>query len=211
LFHDNIAQTFSLAPTDGQLNYQSGEQRSKFDANQSISIDDSSFYVPVEVVTDDSKLQIAYKEVLKESFDSQEERLFGIYFHLLMGVIEAANELDKALDIFIVSGQIDVSMRGDIKAAAEMYFTVAEEKDLLVGVQKVLNEHAILVPTGKILRPDKVLVRNSDIIVLDFKTGASSKKHQEQVWNYKRNLEEIFGKKVIPMLYYTQSNELIQI
>lgn len=211
LFHDNIAQTFSLAPTDGQLNYQSGEQRSKFDANQSISIDDSSFYVPVEVVTDDSKLQIAYKEVLKESFDSQEERLFGIYFHLLMGVIEAANELDKALDIFIVSGQIDVSMRGDIKAAAEMYFTVAEEKDLLVGVQKVLNEHAILVPTGKILRPDKVLVRNSDIIVLDFKTGVSSKKHQEQVWNYKRNLEEIFGKKVIPMLYYTQSNELIQI
>ena len=211
LFHENIAQTFSLTDVDGQLNYQSGNKVTKYDPSQKVPDDGSSFYIPMEVVTDASKLQIAYKEVVKESFESQEDRLFGIYFHLLMGTIENEDELTEALDGLINSGQVDHLMREKIKDAAEIFFKTAKEEGLFEGLQKVLNEHPILVPTGRTLRPDRVLVRDSDIIVLDFKTGAPLKTHHEQVWNYKSNLEEIFSKKVIPMLYYTQSNQLIQI
>jgi len=56
-----------------------------------------------------------------------------------------------------------------------------------------------------------VIIRSTDIIVLDFKTGKEESKHQKQILNYKRKLEEIFKKKVIPMLYYTQSNSLKQV
>ena len=55
------------------------------------------------------------------------------------------------------------------------------------------------------------MVRTNDIVVLDFKTGKKESKHEKQVRNYKKNLEEIFNQKVIPMLYYTKSNEFIQV
>ena len=110
----------------------------------------------MEVVTDASKLQIAYKDVVKESFESQEDRLFGIYFHLLMGTIENEDELTEALDGLINSGQVDHLMREKIKDAAEIFFKTAKEEGLFEGLQKVLNEHPILVPTGRTLRPDRV-------------------------------------------------------
>jgi ATP-dependent exoDNAse (exonuclease V) beta subunit len=55
------------------------------------------------------------------------------------------------------------------------------------------------------------MVRSNDIVVLDFKTGKKESKYEKQVRNYKKHLEEIFNQKVIPMLYYTQSNEFIQV
>jgi ATP-dependent exoDNAse (exonuclease V) beta subunit len=102
-------------------------------------------------------------------------------------------------------------MRTKIEATAKVFFQQGEAIGLLEGIQKVLNERPILLPSGKLFIPDKVMVRPNDIVVLDFKTGKKESKHEKQVRNYKKHLEEIFNQKVIPMLYYTQSNEFIQV
>ena len=76
---------------------------------------------------------------------------------------------------------------------------------------KIYNERTILIQGSADLRPDKILERKSDIVVIDFKTGNSSPKDNEQIWNYKMVLEELFEKPVKAILYYTKQNNLIEI
>ena len=206
-FHDILMQTFDLTEQDGICNYQIGERTKK-----GLKVMDmGDFYIPKEVVNESSVFQIAFKERLKEDHSSQEERLFGVYFHLLMAKVDTVETIDDALGVLIENGLVQVSMKAKLIDAAHTFFKIASENKLYSGVEKVLNEHPILLPTGKIFIPDKVIIRSTDIIVLDFKTGKEETKHQKQILNYKRKLEEIFKKKVIPMLYYTQSNSLKQV
>ena len=64
-------------------------------------------------------------------------------------------------------------MRTKIEATAKVFFQQGEAIGLLEGIQKVLNERQILLPSGKLFIPDKVMVRPNDIVVLDF--GGKSK------------------------------------
>jgi ATP-dependent exoDNAse (exonuclease V) beta subunit len=207
LFHQNMATTFSISDDDGLLFYEAGTKNKKLNA----VVGDGDFYIPKEVVNETSKFQIAFRKVQKERYTSQDERLFGVYFHALMGEIENSSEIDTTLSQLVDRGVVDMSMRTKIEATAKVFFQQGEAIGLLEGIQKVLNERPILLPSGKLFIPDKVMVRSNDIVVLDFKTGKKESKHEKQVRNYKKHLEEIFNQKVIPMLYYTQSNEFIQV
>ena len=95
--------------------------------------------------------------------------------------------------------------------AAQLFYEQADVKGFYNDVIKVYNEQSILIPESSALRPDKIIERTDDVIVIDFKTGSSLKSHHEQIWNYKSVLEEIFKKPVKAILYYTQQNQLIEI
>ena len=126
-----------------------------------------------------------------------------------MASVDTIGALESALSALINNGIVQVSMRDSLLEVASCFFDVATEKDLYKNAEKILNEHPILLPSGNTLRPDKVIVRNLDIVVLDFKTGKKEAKDHKQVKEYKRNLEEIFKKKVVSMLYYSKTKELI--
>jgi len=50
---------------------------------------------------------------------------------------------------------------------------------------KVLNETSILLPSGNILRPDRVVfLEDGKIVVIDYKTGSPNDSHQEQIEQY---------------------------
>ena len=162
-------------------------------------------------MNESSKFQIAFRKTQTEHSSSQEERLFGIYFHALMGAVDDLSQIQSALDMLINQGLVDNSLRRKIEEAAHRFFDEGNASGLFDRVQKVFNERSILLPSGQLFIPDKVIIRENDAIVLDFKTGKKEPKHKNQVRNYKKNLEQILNQSVIPMLYYTQSNEFIQV
>jgi hypothetical protein len=199
--------TFSINENEGSILYETGNKQNKIDTDRG----EGAFYVPKEVINETSKFQIAFRKVQKEHHSSQEERLFGIYFHTLIGAIENASQIQDKLEMLIKQGLVDSSSRKKIEETARVFFNEGKAIGLFDGISKVLNERSILLPSGKLLIPDKVMVRENDVVVLDFKTGKKESKHEKQVRNYKKNLEGIFNQKVIPMLYYTKSNEFIQV
>ena len=206
LFHQNMASTFSITENEDSIFYEAGSQEKHIVAEKV----DGAFYVPNEVVNESSKFQIAFRKPQTEQYSSQQERLFGIYFHSLMGAVDDASQIQNALDMLINQGLVDNSVRRIIEDTAHRFFIEGNAIGLFDGVQKVFNERSILLPSGQLFIPDKVIIRKNDTIVLDFKTGKKEPKHKRQVSNYKKNLEQILNQSVIPMLYYTRSNEFIQ-
>ncbi|MCC6599751.1 MAG: UvrD-helicase domain-containing protein [Crocinitomicaceae bacterium] len=69
---------------------------------------------------------------------------------------------------------------------------------------KVFTEAEFILPNGTIQRPDRVLIRDNDVIVIDFKTGLPRKSYHRQVAGYMNVLREIYQKPVKGFLAYTK-------
>jgi len=68
---------------------------------------------------------------------------------------------------------------------------------------KVLNETSILFPSGKIVRPDRVVFLEDKAVVIDYKTGSPHTSHQEQIDRYCDAIREMgYGKVVGEVLYF---------
>jgi ATP-dependent exoDNAse (exonuclease V) beta subunit len=80
-----------------------------------------------------------------------------------------------------------------------------------LGIEKTLNEQVLIAGENEAKKPDKVFVKSSEIIVIDFKTGKTDQKHMEQIVGYAKLLEEIFQKPVRCLLYYSALNQLTEL
>jgi len=211
MFHDCLKNAFELNKDDKSLEYISGSEVNKFMGTVSKPKGDTDFYIPEDIEIDSSMVKLILDDDSDEDYSTQEERLFGIYFHQFMAEINDSSEMSEVLSRYQSNDAIDTSILLKMKDAAQLFFEIANNKGFFEESIKVYNEQSILINGANTLRPDKIIERRDDVIVVDFKTGSASPKHNEQVWNYKSVLEDVFDKPVKSILYYTQQNQLIEI
>jgi ATP-dependent exoDNAse (exonuclease V) beta subunit len=76
----------------------------------------------------------------------------------------------------------------------------------------VFTEHNIISPNEINLKPDRLVIHNSEAFLIDYKTGAQDEKHKIQVENYARVIEKMnlkVTKKVV--LYIGEELKIIQV
>lgn len=74
---------------------------------------------------------------------------------------------------------------------------------------KVITERAILSPNGKTKIPDRLLIKDREAIIIDFKTGTKQDHHKNQVDGYASLLQEMDFQVIKKILMYTDSMELV--
>ncbi len=79
------------------------------------------------------------------------------------------------------------------------------------GSWKLLCEQAILIDKGEELRPDRVMIRGNEAIVLDYKFGEKLAKHHDQVKKYMDAMKTLGYTPVSGYLWYAQTEDLIQL
>ena len=211
MFHSCLQNAFNLNEDDECLEYISGTEVNKYKADEPKPVVNTDFYIPEDFEIEGSKVKLILGDDSDEEFSTQEERLFGIYFHQFMSEINDVSEISKVLLQYQSNDAIDGAVLLKMKVAAQLFFEKANKKEFFKESVKVYNEQSILINGSNALRPDKIIERDKDVIVIDFKTGCASPKHHEQIWNYKSVLEEVFKKPVLSILYYTQNSQLIEI
>lgn len=76
---------------------------------------------------------------------------------------------------------------------------------------KVKNEAAIVKKNGQVLRPDRFLYDDEKSVVIDFKTGGTSGRHNQQVLQYMEVLKEMGYAKVEGYILYLANLELVPV
>ena len=77
------------------------------------------------------------------------------------------------------------------------------------GSWKLLCEQTILTDKGEELRPDRVMIRGNEAIVLDYKFGEKIAKHHDQVKKYMDAMKTLGYATVSGYLWYAQTEELM--
>jgi ATP-dependent exoDNAse (exonuclease V) beta subunit len=215
MFHQELALLAKEKTVEGEeeessvVIYSDGEETQRKSASEEKP---ENFYIPAEFQDKLWYPDIVFRKVsVNEDLKDHSEIVFGKNFHELMSICNSKDELILKLEELIRQGTVDQTNRDSILEKANNFFDCIENAGISVGVQEIINEELILVQDDEAKRPDRILVKSDELIVIDYKTGKEKLQHQFQISNYNSILQEMYGLKVKSYLYYTETNELVAI
>ncbi|WP_375238348.1 UvrD-helicase domain-containing protein [Aurantibacter sp.] len=144
-------------------------------------------------------------------WDSTQEEAIekGNIVHLILSKINVPEDIDSALKYFVLKNEITLEQVTELKPNLINVVNHPELKHYFSKDVKGYNETDILIKGKSILRPDRFVVENDNVTILDYKSGLKNPKYKEQLYDYKDALEELNYKVIKMLLIYI--NETITI
>ena len=172
------------------------------------SIPQTLSYAFHEVIPWKKRLMLKYRsDHLDSNFDDLQANEIGLMYHQILGEMSDMDELDHILDKYLAQNLLNKAQAEGIKVILNTCFKKPEIAPYFYKVQgSVFNERDILSKNGKLFRPDRCIVQNDQIILIDYKTGKMDPKHDLQMKNYLNLVLELgYASCKAVLVYITES------
>lgn len=131
------------------------------------------------------------------------QRKHGTVMHEILSRIRTARDIPNAVESYQMEGVITQAEADQVTQQITHLLQVPEVKEWYSERYRILNEVEILSKEGLTKRPDRVMLRGDEVIVVDYKFGQRQlKSHQAQVHNYLRLIREMGYAQVSGYLWY---------
>ncbi|MDR1273077.1 MAG: UvrD-helicase domain-containing protein [Odoribacteraceae bacterium] len=137
----------------------------------------------------------------------------GKLLHELFKRITTRDDVAPATRSLCLEGLIPAAEEDAYRARVEEYLRCPLVSGWFDGRHRVMNEREILLPAGRRLRPDRVMLDDAGgVIVIDYKFGRrEEKKHADQVRGYRDSLSRMNYREVSGYLWYVTLDKVIQV
>ncbi len=136
----------------------------------------------------------------------------GNILHVLFQNIRYAEDLDEALAQLKFEGKLDELQASEVRLMVQDLFSKPQIASWFSKDWRVINERDVLLGEGNTLRPDRVIVKGDEAIVIDYKFGKNKEKaHIRQVGAYKKLLQQMNYKKVSAFILYGKLDEVVEV
>lgn len=137
----------------------------------------------------------------------------GQLLHTLFASIDTKDDLPAAIERLLFEGVIESAEKAEeIRKVAEKALSLDEVKDWYSGEWTLYNECSIIYndEQGKMQtrRPDRVMMKKDEVVVVDFKFGKKKPEYSIQVREYMSLLSEMGYTDVKGYIWYVYSGEL---
>ncbi len=213
LVHAGIQQNESLlkwwSETDQQLKLGTltVPKEDSGDVNQTIELKQ----YPTARWRDKLVIRQAGKTFFGEAGEQQEKVKYGIQVHALLSRIRYADELEQAFSEVTGEGILLSSHRQAVRQQLEELLNNPMIASWFSRDWHVRTEVPILLPGGEESRIDRLLTKDQHALVIDFKTGQSSKADQKQVAAYMEVLSRMNFTQVEGYILYIRTGEVIEV
>ena len=146
-------------------------------------------------------------------FESQHSEMIshGNLLHELFENISTVSDVSSAVKRIVSEGKIDTQTGQRYEAIIHDLLRSSPFCDWFNGKWKVLNERDILRGKDGRHRPDRVMVKDNQVIVVDYKTGIKSDHHFTQVMGYLKDFKNMNYNDSKGFIWYLSNNELIEV
>lgn len=146
--------------------------------------------------------------ISNENEAQQEGRLL----HDLLAKIDTSKDIDGVVNAAVLLGEIGEKQRSFYQEKLRNVVQNKLVKHWFDGTYSTLNEQGIIDSDGTLKRPDRILMRDDKVIVVDYKfTQGKNTAHQQQVQTYKKLLKAMNFKQVEGFLYYPELGEIVEV
>ncbi len=132
----------------------------------------------------------------------------GVLVHKILEKARTDKEWNSILDLENASGEWSLAEVQEAGMALKSLFTREEMIKWFSGDWISYPEMELLSPSGSLLRADRILLRDEEAIILDFKTGEEAEEHSSQILQYESVFEQASGRKASSWLVYSQSGKI---
>lgn len=141
--------------------------------------------------------------------DKSAKMIHGKLMHELFETIGTVNDVHSSILRMVSEGKMDTGMAEELEPL--MLNILADEpfRSWFNGEWRVLNERDILRGNDKRHRPDRVMIKENKLVVVDYKTGIESEKHITQVKGYMKDFQTMGYVDLQGYLWYISENKLV--
>ncbi len=135
----------------------------------------------------------------------------GIIIHRALANIKVLTDVGPAVNKLADEGFIREREKDMYSRELNEIVNLKEVKGWFSGDREIRTEPEILIPGGKSIRPDRVLIKEDTAVVIDYKTGAETEEHRAQVNQYADALLKAGFKDVEKYIYYISSKKVMKL
>lgn len=139
----------------------------------------------------------------------------GKLLHVLFSEIQNKDDIGKVIQQLLSEGLMQTQDALTYQALIEKALNKAEVADWYSGAYRLFNECSILCPDRegklKLKRPDRVMLSDESVIVVDFKFGKPSAKYKRQVLEYMNLLQQMDYKQIKGYLWYVDEDRVEEV
>ncbi len=152
----------------------------------------------------------------EDFFSREDKRQSGInkgkLIHEVLSLIETTGDLDKAINRMVWEGKLEAKNAGGLKAELMVMLNDIDVKSWFDGSFRIVNERSILTGVNGIKRPDRIMIGEEEVIVVDYKSGeAESDRYKYQLNAYLRELKNCGYLNVSGYIWYTRFNKRVKV
>jgi ATP-dependent helicase/nuclease subunit A len=158
------------------------------------------------------KLRLQYRGT--SFFDTRAEQRIhqGNLMHELFSRIRSTRDIDRAIEAIRREGMIETDDAGNLKGEITRLIEDGSVMDWFDGSWKVIAEQDILTPEGTLKRPDRTMLKEDQVIVVDYKFGRlQSASHRSQVKKYTEMLKAMKYPDVKGFIWYVNLGKVLEV
>lgn len=206
----NICSSSELFNPEEQL-YEVGE----LTANNKVTTSSTNNDIELtKSISNNWREKVKISEVHKKHWNEgtyMESIAYGNMIHDTLGLMETQDDLSNAIKKLTKNGTIKTSLSNQIENEIKNLFKNKTIANWFNGEGIVKNEQDLITESGKMLRPDRVILFNDKTIIIDYKTGKHEKKHENQLLAYEDALIKMGHPNIEKYLLYTKHIEILTI
>ncbi len=136
----------------------------------------------------------------------------GILMHYVLSKIKHEGDIDHALGEAVLEGLISIDEKEELKTTITKLIQHKELNSYYDPAKKIYTEKEILMDTGEILRPDRIVISENEACIIDYKTGKeNTPKYQQQMNDYQWALEKMGYQNIKKLLVYMEDLKIIEV
>jgi ATP-dependent exoDNAse (exonuclease V) beta subunit len=141
-----------------------------------------------------------------------ERRTWGIMIHQVLSNIRSVDDVNSALERALAAGDIEAHEQKPLEQKIKEIFEIETVREWFnpEHAGRVFIESPIITDEGE-LRPDRVIVLDEHVILIDFKTGKPNRRHDEQMIKYKNAVEAMGYRDVDAFLFYLEEKKIREV
>ncbi|MBQ7268734.1 MAG: UvrD-helicase domain-containing protein [Bacteroidales bacterium] len=163
-----------------------------------------------------SPRQLAVRHSAEDFFGQGERlenaRVRGIVMHHILENVRTAEDLAASVDASFREGLLGEAEAQDaLHLLTQALDEVSPRGWFSPDSARVLDERDLCDEQGNIHRPDRVIIRDGRVEIIDYKFGVQEKEHIAQVERYKRLYGKLGYGDVRGFLWYVNENQIISV
>jgi ATP-dependent exoDNAse (exonuclease V) beta subunit len=146
-----------------------------------------------------------------EGLAQRKKQNFGLLVHEILEKSGTLTECKSNLQAFYFEGRISEEERMQVESQVQGLFANPLFASWFDTEGVLLAEQGILLPGGKQKRPDRIILKDNEALIVDFKTGEAYEKYEKQVREYMDLVGKLAEKPVRGFICYLETGEIVKI
>ncbi|WP_192349336.1 exodeoxyribonuclease V subunit beta [Algoriphagus sp. Y33] len=140
-----------------------------------------------------------------EGMEQRKKQKFGLIVHEILELSADKNAALQNLQTFYFEGRLNEEEKQLVERQLEHLFTDPLFASWFGAKGILLAEQGILLPGGKQKRPDRIILNESEALIVDFKTGEAQIRYASQVREYMELVSRLSQKPTKGYLCYLET------